>query len=838
MTLSAMAIPARPVEKTVTLADGTTVKVTLRGDETFHFYVDANGQAYRENVDGTWEADTRDIKTLWSDALAKRNSHRPQLAEHMRRAMKAPARVGESTAGTGTKKALLILVNFKDKTMVNGTKSQSIYDQMMNGLNNPYGDNYGSVREYFKAQSYNQFDIIFDVVGPVTVSQKMSYYGENDSQGYDKHPEEMIKEACELANSQVNFSDYDWDGDGEVENIYVTYAGYSEAVGASSNTIWPHQYQLEEAGISLKLDGVKINTYACGSELYGTSGSTIDGIGTMCHEYSHCLGLPDFYDIDYSGGQGMMDWDLMCSGSYNGSGYWPSGYTAYEREFCGWMKCTELNDYTVITDMPNIEDNPVAYIVKNDGHPDEYYVLENHQLTGWDKKAAGHGMLIIHVDYDKDVWAQNGPNDAPSRQRMTIIPADNKYDYETYEGQKEYYSNDGDTWPGSKNKTALTDTSTPKASLYNANTDGKKLMHKEIEDITEKNGLISFTFMKSAKPKVDAPTLNEITDFTATSFTASWNAVENAQSYNLQYRTVTYDDSQASAEDALLMKETFAGLKTTLDQTTDLSSSLDSYTDNSGWTGSKVYQGKQGAKLGSSSGKGVLTSPVLSVESGTLSLYMNMSLYSNDTNPIDIVLLNASGTTLQTKSSVTPAKGVVVTFTDVPSSCKVQLTSQKTSKNRYYVSLFMAFDGEFTKDDMAAVLNSSSSVKALAPQKVRTVYGAWQSITGLTTTRHMVTGLQPETTYEVQVQTVSAEGSSDWSAKKSVILPVALLPGDANGDGVVDEEDVNVLIQYVLGLDQDDPTGAPVIPVAADMNGDGKYTIADLVGLISLVTRQ
>ena len=48
-------------------------------------------------------------------------------------------------------------------------------------------------------------------------------------------------------------------------------------------------------GRSVKLDGVTVDTYACGSELMGISGKTLDGIGTMCHEYSHCLGLPDFY---------------------------------------------------------------------------------------------------------------------------------------------------------------------------------------------------------------------------------------------------------------------------------------------------------------------------------------------------------------------------------------------------------------------------------------------------------------------------------------------------------------------------------------------------------------
>ena len=509
LSVSAYAVPAkRGVIRSVTQADGSSLTLHLRGDETFHYYTDSQGQAFRQDANGNWMPDFRDVKARWSAAKAKRNNHRTQLAQRVHRAMKAPARVGEPTGGTGIKKGLLILVNFKDKKMVNGDQSQAIFNQMLNAIGNPYGDNYGSVREYFQAQSYGQFDIEFDVVGPVTMSQKMSYYGSNDFDGNDKAAEQMIVEACKLVDSEVNFADYDWDGDGEVENIYVTYAGYSEASGADENTIWPHQWQLSEADISLELDGVKIDTYACGSELFGTLGSTIDGIGTMCHEYSHCLGLPDFYDTDYSGACGMFDWDIMDSGCYNGGGFCPAAYTAYEREYCGWLTYTELTPDTRITDMPNIEDNAVAYIIRNDAHPDEYYVLANYQQKGWNAMSAGHGLLILHVDYKFSVWVENGPNDDPSHQRMTIIPADNKYDFETYEGEKYYYANDGDTYPGSKSNNELTDASKPAAKLHNANTDGSKYMHKPITDITEMNGLISFHFMKEPV-FVEMPVIDE-----------------------------------------------------------------------------------------------------------------------------------------------------------------------------------------------------------------------------------------------------------------------------------------------------------------------------------------
>lgn len=482
------AIPARRVSKVVRQADGTELTLFLQGDETFHYYTTADGTPFREGRDGFWALDNRDVRALHNQALQRRNTSRQQLAKRMRRVMKsrqAPFLTDEVI----TRRGLLILVNFADLSMINGDDSRILFNQMLNAIDDPYCRNHGSIREYFRDQSYNQFDIEFDVVGPVTVSGNMSYYGANDDDDYDKHPGEMIKEACRLVNDQVNFKNYDWDGDGEVENIYVIYAGYSEANGAPANTIWPHQWDLASAtGTNLILDGTVISTYACGSELYGKSGKTLDGIGTMCHEYSHCLGLPDFYDCDgQTGGTGfgMAVWSLMDYGCYNYDGFCPCGYTAYERWYCGWLEPVELNQPCNIVGLKDIERNPEAYIIYNDAHKSEYYMLANHQKVGWDSEADAHGMLIIHVDYNKSAWANNTVNDNATHQRMTYKAADGRYTF---------YDTRTDLWPNGNN-TELTDSSTVMATLFNKNTDGQKLMHKPITEITETDSLISFVFM-------------------------------------------------------------------------------------------------------------------------------------------------------------------------------------------------------------------------------------------------------------------------------------------------------------------------------------------------------
>ena len=400
---------------------------------------------------------------------------------------------------TGDKKGLVILVNFKDVSFKEANDN-ACYQRFANEENYNEGSFKGSVHDYFYAQSEGKFNLTFDVVGPVTLSKKQSHYGSNDSEGNDKHPAEMVIEALKLIDDDVNFADYDWNGDGEVDQVFVIYAGRGESDGGGSNTIWPHEWNLAEAGWYgdgdgvQTMDGVKINTYACGSELSGSG--TIDGIGTMCHEFSHCLGYPDFYDTDYSGGQGMGDWDLMDGGCYNGNGFRPAGYTSYERWMAGWREPIELLTTKKVEGMKALQNGGDFYIIYNKGNRNEYFLLENRQKKAWDTNIPGKGLLILHVDYDESKWASNQPNDDPNHQRMTWIPADNEYQYYYYGGSK-YYSTDGmstDTYPYGSNNSFSKD-STPAAKLYNKNEDGTKYLDSSVEEIKQNNdGTISFLF--------------------------------------------------------------------------------------------------------------------------------------------------------------------------------------------------------------------------------------------------------------------------------------------------------------------------------------------------------
>ncbi len=493
---AAYAVPAKPgLQRTLNLTDGTTISAVLVGDEHGHYWLGTDGKAY-QTVDGNDTYSVINKEDVRARAQARRTAANQRRAKRL-----APRRVGTVGSYTGQKKGIIILVNFSD-TKFQEANNNALYQRIANEVNFSEGNFKGSMHDYFYAQSEGQFELSFDVVGPYEVAFQHGYYGSNDSQGNDKYPAKMVIEAVKKADADVNFADYDWDDDGEVDQVYVIYAGKGEADGGASDTIWPHEWDLSSAASygdgegPQTLDDVKIDTYACGGELNGLTGE-VAGIGTMCHEFSHCLGYPDFYDTDYSGGQGMGYWDLMDSGSYNGDGgYQPAGYTSYERWVAGWKEPIELKNTTAVSGMKALQEGGESYIIYNNGNSNEYFLLENRQLTGWDASLPAAGLLILHVDYNASAWSDNTPNDDPSHQRMTWIAADNKYEYETYQGTK-YYTFDGmmtDPFPyGTVN--AFGKSTTPAAKLYNKNTNGTYYLDSSVEEITQNaDGTVSFYF--------------------------------------------------------------------------------------------------------------------------------------------------------------------------------------------------------------------------------------------------------------------------------------------------------------------------------------------------------
>jgi len=761
MVAAAMyAVPAKPVKTTITLKDGSTREVTLRGDEFAHFFEAEDGTGYRKLKDGSFEE-------VDVDALLAKGRAKAQAVNSARRAKGARRKATWGAASnpiSGSKKGLVILVNYADKSMTSA-HTNSFYNRYFNEEGFSENGMGGSVHDYFYDCSYGQFDLTFDVVGPVTVSKGWEYYGENDSDGNDKHPGELVAEAVQLANKAgTDFSKYDWDNDGYVDQVYVIFAGNGEAQNADANTIWPHEYDLSSAHYfgdgpgAQYLDGVYVNTYAISNECRGSYSTVVDGIGTACHEFSHCMCIPDFYDVKKGQNFGMNFWDLLDAGCYAGasnSGETPIGYTCYERMYCGWLTPKELTEYTVVDSLKSLAKEPDAYIIYNKGNRNEYYMLQNVQRDGWFKYTRGRGMLILHVDFDKNIWASNSVNVTASRQRMTIIPADNNL------GSS---ANSGDTWPGTSKNTELTNESTPAASVYNKNSDGQYLMNFPIRNIKEdtRAGIISFV---AGDLVLDAPVAEEAVDVTTNGFTANWNSVTNASNYEVTLfarDTVTVDPTES-----VLITEDFSKFANgkTSDGLTDYgrAATLDNMMTTAGWTGYKVYDTPYAAaRLGSASEAGYLTTPVLISTTGTVTAVVSCTKYKSDTGTLSI---QDAPTATTVYSAITPVAEESTEYIKIGLSGDFQLTFA-TSGKRVYINGITLYDGDFSAEELAAK----------APRKATkaTVYVT-------TEPTYTFFDLDPAYTYSYRVRAGKENVYSEWSNTVDVILS-----GQGDEDAIAD----------------------------------------------------
>ena len=453
--------------------DGSMFQAKIKGDEFTRIKTDTEGRAIIQEQDGWWcyaiyDADGTKRSSGWRvgsqtpSGILAQSSLIPygELSERARERRRSSSIGGESSIyrrmkeqrgiltrseegeepeGPMMKHGLVILASFKD---IRFEHTKEEFESLLKEEGYSVNGATGSAKEYFDDQFGGLMEFEFHVSDIVTLSRNRTYYGSNDSDGNDKSPAEMIAEACRLADDEIDFSLYDDDKDGKVDNVFVFFAGEDEAEGADEECIWSHAwYIFSGAGIKLELDGTVIDRYACTSELtraYDQEGNVhkfISGIGTFCHEYAHTLGLPDFYDTDYeeSGGIAAGLWtktSLMDGGNYNNLGNTPPYFNAIERIIAGISEPAVLEKTGTYT-MDPVNMTGASYMIPTDDG-NRFILLECRSNKGWDRFIGGSGMLAYMIDLTEgsyDGWlARNEVNTDPDNQKADLMEADGRED--------------------------------------------------------------------------------------------------------------------------------------------------------------------------------------------------------------------------------------------------------------------------------------------------------------------------------------------------------------------------------------------------------------------------
>ena len=538
----AWASKANTMKFLIRQGDNTCVYVTTFGDENFHYATTVDGVILYHSGNNYYVANINDDGILSSTnqlvheksqrteteclLVAQQNkdafySHADNTVQNAKAKREAITYNSSLFPHTGTPKAMVILVDFTD-TIFSFDNPRLVFDKYLNAntlssADGSVSSNYGSVAQYFSDMSFGTFVPKFDIYGPVRLQHPLAYYGLNEDM------QSFIPDACDAIKDSVDFSQYDQDGDGNVDLVYVIYAGYSETWSPnSSECLWP------KSGViypSNTYNNKNIRRYGICNELQAYPGAfstapykRCNGIGLFCHEFSHCLGLPDIYctlsnssttNIDIiKTNQTLEYWDLMDGGEYCKNGYCPCSYSSWEREALGWMNIDTLKSSKQVTLKP-VQDGGTAYRIMNEedasGH--EYYIVENRQKRGWNRYDYGHGMLVYHVDYDETAFSTNSVNNTFNHPRMTLIAADGQVlNYYTI-GDKnslgititeDMYLKDmsGDPFPGTSNNRYLTDTSKVASVVYTGGYMNKSIIEINEDTVgTDNFATVTFNFL-------------------------------------------------------------------------------------------------------------------------------------------------------------------------------------------------------------------------------------------------------------------------------------------------------------------------------------------------------
>src|SRR6266702_1585495 len=408
--------------------------------------------------DGVWRRQARAVRALRAKLLSRRSFG----------ALNAPmaavgAPLASGTAVSGVLQVPAILFKFRD-TPGAQLRTTTQYDQVLFAAS-PTGASAGrpyTYRTFYEQMANGLFSVQGHTYGYAALdSNEVTYTGvagtcsgnpfRNTNCNGLFSPQAVarmqggLRETLRKIDNQVDWTQYDFDGDGYVDLVAFIHPPIDGACGdATNNHLWSHRSYLTNAfgsvvpytTHSVNSQGVRIKVadYILESGVGGLDGcdpSQIMPVGTVVHETGHGFGLPDLYDTHYTS-QGVGEWSLMGFGNYS-SPLSPSRMDAWSLNQLGWVTIVPLGSAGTHSFGAAPTSDTAFYLPVSGSNPrGEYFLLENRQAVEADTAMIEHncqvwyqgptppaycggGLLIYHVDstqiaqHDLDGTVNSGP---------------------------------------------------------------------------------------------------------------------------------------------------------------------------------------------------------------------------------------------------------------------------------------------------------------------------------------------------------------------------------------------------------------------------------------------
>ncbi|MCH5180624.1 MAG: immune inhibitor A [Erysipelotrichales bacterium] len=307
-----------------------------------------------------------------------------------------------------------------------------------------------SLSSFYKKSSYGKLNITGDVADWYRPELSAAQYAlrliddPNNNTGVSDEILDLAVEAYRKTHTKKEMDEFDSDGDGYIDAVYVIYTVPARTrIGKidTSDLFWAYAYwsnahsdikdnKPEElpvpytyfwASVSFMYEDMKLTEDGEYVEYRDENGKYVPDAHTFIHETGHLMGLQDYYSYDAQSG---LD-DFGAAGAIDMMDNNVGDHNAYSKMLYGWTEPYYITESTTITLKPfySSGDFVLLNVNWNGSMFDEYLLIEYYRPEGLNEYDSKHhfagnyplvfqepGVKVYHIDSRLGGYRTNGSN--------------------------------------------------------------------------------------------------------------------------------------------------------------------------------------------------------------------------------------------------------------------------------------------------------------------------------------------------------------------------------------------------------------------------------------------